>query len=275
MNLKRIATAILLAGGLLATGTACTVTNPAPDEAGLVYNAGPVSKTSFQECVAPGGRTISDMFDQSYTYPAGQRTYVFGSGEEADMATVGVADKDGITLGATGQLRFTLNTDCETLTRFHERIGLKAGGDWASILTVYLQQPLKKAITEATQGMTWRELYQQPEKKAEWERAVKAALPGAIKQATGDEYFIDIDLSLQKPILPQELTDQLLATQRATEATKAQAEENARLAKKAEGEKALIDIYGADNYVMIKAIENGKIQILPVPQGSILNMPAR
>lgn len=274
MNLKRIVAAALLAGAMIVTSTACTVTNPAPDEASVVYNAGPVSKTEFQECVAPGGRTFSDPFDTSYTYPAGQRTYVFGAGQEADIPTVTVADKDGIDLGVQGQLRFTLNTECETLAQFHEKIGLKAGGDWNSILTVYLQQPLKKAITEATQGQTWRQLYQDPAAKAAWEKSVKDALPAAIEQATGDGYFINIDLSLQKPVLPQALTEQLLATQRAAEATIAQAEENARLALKAEGERKLIELYGADNYVTLKAIEDGKIQILPVPQGAIINLPA-
>lgn len=275
MNIKSAIPAAFLAVSVIGGTTACTVTNPAPDQSSVIYNAGPLSKTEFQECVAPGGRTISDMFDQSYSYPAGQRTYVFGAGEESDMATITVADKDGIDLGVTGQLRFTLNTECAILTQFHEKIGLKAGGDWQGILNVYLQQPLRKAITEATQGMTWRELYQDPKMKADWETAVKTALPAAIKQATGDEYFTNIDLSLQKPILPQALTDQLLATQRATEATVAQTQENLRLAQKALGEKALIDLYGADNYVTLKAIENGNIQILPVPQGAIINLPAR
>lgn len=273
MNIKRIVAATLLSVGVIGASTACTVTNPAPDEASVVYNAGPVSKTEFQECVAPGGRTFSDPFDSSYTYPAGQRTYVFGAGEGADTGTITVADKDGIDLGVQGQLRFTLNTECETLAQFHERIGLKAGGDWESILVTYLDQSLRKSITEATQGQTWRELYQDPAAKAAWEKSVKEALPAAIKQATGDEYFINIDLSLQKPVLPGQLSEQLLATQRATEATLAQAEENKRLELKAEGERKLIELYGADNYVTLKAIEDGKIQILPVPQGAIINVP--
>ncbi|MBM4707879.1 hypothetical protein GS982_01615 [Rhodococcus hoagii] len=281
MNIKRALGASMIAAAALVGTTACTVTAPAPDEAGIVYNAGPVAKTEFQNCVAPGGRSISDPFDKNYTYPAGQRTYVFGNGEERDMETITVADKDGIDLGVQGQLRFALNTECDTLVQFHEKIGLKAGGDWKGILAIYLQQPLRKAITEATQGMTWRELYQDPAKKAEWEKRVKDALPGAIKQATGDEYFTGIDISLQKPILPAALTQQLQATQTATEAKNAQIQENLRLTEKAKGEQAQIDLLkslgeqGAQNYVTLKAIESGKIQILPVPQGSIINMPAR
>jgi len=273
VNRKLTATLIALPAAAILTG--CSL-SPAPDQAGLIYDAGPLSTTSFQECVSPGARSFYGPSDREYTYPAGQRTYVFGGGEESDSDFIGVADKDGIDLGVAGQLRFTLNTDCDTLVQFHEKIGLKygGGGDWSGILAVYLQQPLRKAITEATQGQTWRELYQDPKKKSDWENAVKSALPAAIEQATGGAYFINIDLSLQKPVLPQQLTDQLLATQRATEATLAQVEENKRLEQKALGEQKLVDLYGADNYVLLKAIENGNIQILPVPQGAIINLPA-
>ncbi|QOH59819.1 SPFH domain-containing protein [Rhodococcus rhodochrous] len=273
--MNRKLTAALIGLPVVAVLTGCSL-SPAPDQAGLIYDAGPLSTTSFQECVAPGSRAFYGPSDREYTYPAGQRTYVFGGGEESDIDYIRVADKDGIDLGVAGQLRFTLNTDCDTLVQFHEKIGLKydGGKDWSGILAVYLQQPLRKAITEATQGQTWRELYQDPKKKSDWENAVKAALPAAIEQATGGAYFINIDLSLQKPVLPQQLTDQLLATQRASEAAIAQAEENRRLELKAQGEKALIDLYGADNYVLLKAIEDGKIQILPVPQGAIINLPA-
>lgn len=274
-SVNRKATSALLAIPLAAVLTGCSLST-APDEAGLIYDAGPLSKTSFQECVAPSARVFYGPADQQFTYPAGQRTYVFGSGEESDIDTITVADRDGIDLGVVGQLRFTFNTDCDTLVAFHEKIGLKydGGKDWNGILAVYLQQPLRKAITEATQGMTWRELYQDPKAKATWEKAVKDALPVAIQQATGGEYFTNIDLSLQKPMLPQALTDQLLATQRAAEAAIAQEEDNRRLELKAQGERALIDLYGADNYVILKAIEDGKIQILPVPQGAIINLPA-
>ncbi|WP_192378641.1 SPFH domain-containing protein [Rhodococcus rhodochrous] len=273
MNRKTATALIAFPAVLILTG--CSIST-SPDEAGLIYDAGPLSKTSFQECVAPSARVFYGPADQSFTYPAGQRTYVFGTGEESDIATITVADRDGIDLGVVGQLRFTLNTDCDTLVQFHEKIGLKyeGGQDWPGILAVYLQQPLRKAITEATQGMTWRELYQDPAAKATWEKRVKDTLPAAIEQATGGEYFTNIDLSLQKPVLPKELTDQLLATQRAAEAAIAQEEENRRLELKAQGERALIDLYGADNYVVLKAIEDGKIQILPVPQGAIINLPA-
>ncbi len=271
---NRKLTAALIALPAAAVLTGCSL-SPAPDQAGLIYDAGALSKTSFQECVAPGGRAFYGPSDKEFTYPAGQRTYVFGPGEESDIGTITVADKDGIDLGVVGQLRFALNTDCSVLTQFHERIGLKydGGQDWTGILAVYLQQPLRKAVTEATQGMTWRQLYQDPAAKATWEKRVKDTLPEAIKQATGGDYFTGIDISLQKPVLPQALTDQLLATQQATEAALAQEARNRELELKAAGERKLVDLYGADNYVLLKAIEDGKVQILPVPQGAIVNLP--
>lgn len=77
------------------------------------------------------------------------------------------------------------------LQKFHEQIGLKfdaaMDGDttsegWRNMLGVYAYQPLRRAVNDATQGLTWKELYSDPAAKAKWEDQVNRLLPVYIKQ---------------------------------------------------------------------------------------------
>lgn len=278
---KPIAIATLIAAGMIATG--CTVTAPAPDEAGIVYNAGPVAKTEFQSCVEPGGRDFSDPLDVKYLYPAGQRTLVFShegeNGKGRDRASFSAPTKDQVNVTIDGQVRFRLNTDCDTLRKFHEAIGLKFQNDgkvdWTGILATYLEQPLNRAITEATQGFGWAEVYSDPAKKAEWEHKVKDLLPKFVEQAAGGKYFTDIDVTLQKPILPADLQKALEAAQTAAQQAKAQEQRNVQVDAELEAIRKLVAVLGQDGYIVYKAIQDGKVTVIPVPQGSPVVVPGK
>lgn len=283
MNFRRIVAIPIVAAAAIGL-TACTVTNPAPDEVGLVYNQGPVSKTEFQECVLPGGRTVSDAFDTAVKYPAGQRTYRIGSDEGADLETITVADKDATPLGMTGQMIFALDTSCDTdlgrdnpIVQFHEKIGLKYDGNWSNILRDYLVPSLRKAITEAVQQSDWRSLFADPTAKVELEKHVRDSLPGFLEQAMGGRYISpeSINISLNQPVLPQAITEQNVNTQRAEAAAKQQEAENRALDLKSQGERKMVDLYGADNYVLLRAIESGSVQLMYVPQGTNINLPGK
>ena len=270
----------MLAATLLAIPAiaACTVTNPNPDENGLVYNKGPVSDTTFDKCVEPGGKDFSSMFDASYTYPAGQRYFVFTSEETGrDRSPYQAPTRDAVTVGVEGQMRFELTSDCELLRQFHEKIGLRNKGDegWQTVLRTYLDQPLNRAITEVTQERDWKSLYSDPKAKASWEKAVMDKLPAYIKQAAGGDYFTNISLTLQKPILPGDLTDALQAAQTAQQQKSAQESRNTQIDVELEAIRKLVEVLGADGYVAYKAVQEGKVQVLPIPQGANLVAGAR
>nr|WP_296764000.1 SPFH domain-containing protein [Rhodococcus sp. (in: high G+C Gram-positive bacteria)] len=273
MNRKAIPV-VIAALAVILSGTACSVSTE-PDEVAVVYNKGPVAATQWQEQVNPGSRAWVDPFDESYPYPAGQRTWAFTGLEGADRATISVADQDGITLDIPGTARFALNTDPETLKQFHEKIGLNYQDNWKGLLGVYLDTPLNRAVTEATQGFTWRDLYQDPTAKAAWEKKAKELLPDFIKQAGGGEFFNGIDLTLQKPVLPPQLTDRLLGVETAKAALDQQEAENAVVASKAIGEQKLVDLYGKDNYALLKAIESGKVEFMQLPAGAGVSIAPR
>lgn len=271
-NTKNTKRAIaLIAAAAAVTLAGCSVASTEPDQAGLHYSAGPLSSTEFSNCIQSGTRNIDGPSDKHFYYPAGQRNYVFRvtgtDGEDRDTAAFTAPTKDAVQLTVEGQILFELNTDCDTLREFHERIGLK-NEDWDALLRVYLAQPLNRAITEATAGFAWQELYSDPAKKAEWEAAVKARLPEYVKQATGGEYFRNFSVTLQKPIIPDELQKALEQAQVAAKQTEAQAQRNVQVQSELESIKALVAVLGPDGYNTYQAIKDGRIQVVTIPQGS-------
>lgn len=256
--------------------TGCTVTNPNPDENGILYDKGPIRDTEFSTCVAPGEKKFSSLMDESFTYPAGQRYFVF-SNEGGDRPPYEAPTKDAVTVGVEGQMRFELTGDCELLQQFHEKIGLRNKGDegWNTILTTYLSQPLNRAISEVTQTMDWQALYSEADAKAQWEKRVMEKLNIYINQAAGGDYFQNIALTLQKPILPEELTKALQAAQTAQQENIAQQSRNEQIDTEIMAIEKLVDILGPQAYVTYKAVQDGKITVMPIPAGSNVAIPGR
>lgn len=262
---------VAAASAALVLTTGCTVASPGPDETGILYDKGPLSNTEFNQCVGAGQRVFAGPFDGSYTYPAGQRHFVFSAAEDGrDREPYQAPTKDAVTVGVEGQMRFELTSDCDLLRQFHEKIGLRHKGDegWQRVLRTYLDQPLARAVTEVTQEREWKNLYSDPKAKAEWEQAVMKRLPAYIEQAAGGAYFTNVSLTLQKPILPGELTDALQAAQTAKQQETAQQSRNAQIDVELESVRKLVDVLGADAYVAYRAVQDGKVQVLPIPQGS-------
>lgn len=269
----------IAAGAIALMGlTGCTVTNPNPDENGILYDKGPIRDTEFNSCVAPGEKKFSSLMDEKFTYPAGQRYFVFTNAESGrDRPAYDAPTKDAVTVGVEGQMRFELTSDCELLKQFHEKIGLRNKGDdgWNTILRTYLDQPLNRAITEVTQEREWQDLYANPKAKAEWEQAVLKKLDAYISQAAGGDYFTNIALTLQKPVLPEELTKALQAAQTAQQENIAQESRNKQIDTEMIAIQKLVDILGPEAYVTYKAVQEGKITVMPIPAGANVAIPGR
>jgi hypothetical protein len=260
--------------------SACSSVNTAPDQVSLHYKGGPIESTKFSACVDPSTRSWDGPGDKHFTYPAGQRTFEFSANETSrDAGRVSAPDVNGVELLVSGTIRFELNTDCDTLRQFHEKIGLKSKaymqGDstsdgWREMLGTYMQQPLQRAVNDATQLYDWKDLYSDSSTKAEWEKSVKDLLPKYVEQAMGDDYFNDFSVTVQKPDLPETLTKAIVATQEAIEQNKAQEQRNATVQTELESIRALVEVLGPDGYNTYQAIKDGKINVVAIPQGSDL-----
>lgn len=275
---------VLLAGVIMLFNV--TSINTEPDQSGLWYKAGPFTSTHFDHCVNPGTRQLfGGLDDQTYTYPSGIRTYEFHAGGTQDVAPVKALTKDNLELTVSGVVRFQLNTDCKVLQKFHEQIGLKTksymDGDktsdgWQAMLSTFLQQSLQRSVNEATQDFNWKDLYSSTDVKASWEKKVTELLPIYVKQGMGDEYFDNYSLTIQKPELPADLVKALQDTQTAVEQNNAQKQRNTQVDTELQSISKLVAILGPEGYNTYQAIKDGKINIMPVPQGSsiMVNPPA-
>lgn len=272
--------AIAVTAATLAALTGCATASPAPDVDAIRYDSPPFSGTSFKECVQAGSYDMAapwsgaDFFD----YPAGQRTYTFtGDGKGADAAAIKANTRDGVEMTVAGVVGFRLNTTCDALKSFHENVGLKFNASmkdgqtsegWAKMLDTYLGASVQRAVNDATQARTWQALYSDPATKTQWEADVKAKLPTYVKQAMGGDYLDGFAPTIQKPEIPQDLSDSLRAAQVAVQQNKAQKERNVQVTSELESIKALVKVLGTDGYVAYQAIKDGKINVLPIPQGS-------
>lgn len=262
--------------------TGCSASTE-PDQVGLQYGSGPIEATKFTACAGPGQREGLGIFDKFYAYPAGTRTYTFD--DPGDRPAIEIADKDGQPLTVPGVLTFSLNTDCEMLQQFHERIGLKYGASgegveqWAELLADYLGQPLRSAMRDAAAIYTWKELYSDATKRTAWENEVKELLPQYVEDLAEGEFFRNFTLLVQVPVPGGNLLAQI--TERNTQVERLNTIEAQKAAQNAEIEqmRELVELLGPNGYILYRNQlrceegEAGCIPFLPIPEGSDIVVP--
>lgn len=213
--MRKKTAAALLSLAMLAAG--CSVSTQ-PDQVGLAYNDGPFSPRTFDKCIPVSKREGQGPSDVAFLYPANQRTDDFTGSEGSDRGPFPIVSKDGVELAFPGNLQFLLETECETLREFHEKIGNRydayfdgneSEGWTKHVLPKYIEQPLQTALAGAASQYNWRELYNDPSVRIKVQEAVKEALPRFVNDQTEGErvFFKNFVLTLQVPSPPQALKD--------------------------------------------------------------------
>lgn len=276
-TLKTLMTA-LVALAVMAGLSACSTASLEPDEFGLHYEDGAFSSKKFENCIEPSDRVYDGPGDKHYLYYYGQRTFSFTGASGSEQSPLPVTTKDGQEVLIPGFVTFTLNTDCEVLQEFHERIGIKYaaykdGGGWGTFLSDYLAVPLSAVMNEASLKVNWRELYASDEARNAFTEYVKDNLPTEIRTTLGGDYIEVNAVSIAKPVVSEKLTEALAAVEEAKLADSAQKQKNEVARTKYQSlsdcrtsglsEQACLTIYLA---------ETGSIPFYPVPQGSALNV---
>lgn len=311
---KRAGTAAVAATALFGL-TACGGYSTEADQVGVHVNGYVMIRTdkTIAGCIQSGKSGYAGLGDTVYKYPAGQRTYKFAGKDEAEAKAMGadhpaiLVVKDNIQLSLTGTVTFNLNTDCDVLKQFHTQLGVKQwgnpshaawisdGGDadysgWNSMLDVYIEQPLQRAATDALLASKagYLDLYN-GQGRAEFEQAIQKDLPGAVQGLAGGPFFKNFLVQMQKPGLPPSVADARTAVETQKALNEAQVMANQTVQTELESIKALVAVLGQQGYIdyqrnklsgtqldlLKQAIEQGKIQILPVPQGSGLALPTK
>ena len=260
---KALFALLLLAFALVSAG--CSTGSAGPDQAGLAYDYDVSGGTEFQNCYAPGEGSVDGPLDSHFTYPAGERTYEFTGGEESESGPLTAVSKDNQQMTVTGFVSFELNTDCDVLREFHEQIGTKYGasGDgveqWTSLLNLYLGQPLQRAVNVAVGEYDWKAQGYDPsgEIRTALEKKVAEVLPDYVKGAVDSgDFFQSFSVTLQKPVPPQQLVDQLRDQQVAAEQVNTIDARQAAIDAEIAQNRALIEQLGVEGYLAYRNLEN-------------------
>lgn len=202
----------------------CSIANPTSSEVSLQYGSGPFDSRKFVECETD--RDVSDVNDDHYYYPSGQR----------DDA----APTDG---------------------------GEQMLEGWSALLRNYVGAAMDRATDNEALKYPWQKLYTDAPSKAQWERDVLAQLPKTLKTLTQGVDLMTINsVLLQKPGIQPDLMQGLTAKQAAelrSEAAEVDKEAAANFPGGIPGYQAY-----QQQQAINEAIKSGKVQVLPVPQGS-------
>jgi hypothetical protein len=138
-------------------------------------------------------------------------------------------------------------------------------------------------LTAEAQKYTWLALYNDPATRVKFETAINNNLAAAVKSTTGGQaYFLNFNLTLQKPTPRAELVDGLAAVQVAITQRQAIIEQNATVQEKLKQIRPLVQVLGPDGYILYEVIQRcltgqaskGCPTFLPVPAEGNVNVPA-
>lgn len=283
---------------LLVALSACSIANTTASEVALQYGAGPLDSRTFVQCVPSATREINDVNDDHFYYPQGQRDFTFGEGEGSDSAPLTSTTSDAQEVSVSGTVKLTLTNDCSEfkdpsgkvwpggkLQFFHETIaskysaapvdgGQQMPGGWSALLRNYVGAAMDRSTDNETLKFGWMQVYTDTAKKSEWEQSVLKQLPDVLKQLTqGVELFTINAVLLQKPKIQPQLIGGLTEKQAAE--LRAQAVDiDKRAAQDFPGGIPAYQAY-LQQQAVNEAIKSGKVQVLPVPQGSSIIVAPR
>lgn len=275
--MKKLA-AVMAVSAAIGLTAGCANMETAPDQQGIRYSGGAIfpEAVQFKNCQGPGKQEFGDAGDNTYEYPAGQRTYKFSAdpGSDSPPLTASAPSPGGgqpIELTVSGTVTFTPAFDnCDTLRAFHEKVGIKYQAwtpeGWSQMLGVYIKDVADRAIDNEALKFNWVDLTSNADIKAQWEQAVVKAIPELLKTQAGAEFFRIDNVLLQRPDLPGDIKAQI----NQTEAARQQANTAEQVKKAAETFPGGVPAYQAyqQSQAVNEAIRSGQVKVIPIPQGS-------
>lgn len=270
----------------------CSIANTNGAEAALHYEDGWLAEgKAFEFCVPTNTYETGGVHDRNLYYPAGQRDFTFNGNDGSDMAPLTSATKDSQEISVSGTVKFTLNVDCKEfkdasgkvwpggkLQMFHELIGNNYeaynidGGQptskgWSRMLANYVGAAIDRATDNEALKYNLLDLYSNAEIKASWEKDVLGQLPKILNSLTqGMDLFKINAVLLQKPGVAPKIADGL-SEQQAAKLRASAVDIDKQAAENFPGGIAAYQAYQQQQAVN-EAIKSGKVQVLPVPQGS-------
>lgn len=258
------------------------------DEIGISYGGGPFEGRHFQRILDPGSPlTFLGWFDKLYTYPVTQRSYIISETEGDVIGKITAPSKNRIPVEFQVATYFRLNTD--KLREFHELIGLKYQAwtetGWDEMLAESLFQQIQLGLAQESRKWNDNEIYADSASFSSIQTNVGRNLKDNVTQVLGDEYFCGVDFVpgqscpdftfvIKAVSLPADVVaeyEKNRASEIAVQTRRNEVEQRKAEADSINEINAALEEAG-QNYVLLRAIEEGRITFWVVPSDTGLTL---
>lgn len=302
----------LIAAPLLALAlTGCGV-QAGGDEVPVQFGGGVAEDSKVKGCKDQGAREIFGSWGDTYLkVPAGVRNYRARAGEVSKEQEAMTFTVNGVEMRSNVQVGYQVNLNCErpsedklaTLEVFARDFGLKYerlnGDNWfGELLVDYVGTPTDQALDDAAaelvknnDGLTWRSFRSDAQVKSDFETAAGRHAQALVEKEMGGQYFCgpgstDQCKPLTVSVTPPTPTDKEyidLIRDEEVAAGQVQIAGQQKLANdaKLKADEALREAYGVNGVleqrrldILEKAVEDGKVTVLPLQQGTDVSVPA-
>ncbi|MEO6629809.1 MAG: SPFH domain-containing protein [Aquihabitans sp.] len=264
------------------------------DRIGISYGGGPIEGSKFQKIVSPGHTLFfNGFFDPLYLYPDDQRNYIISKSPSQGSPTpdsVVAPSKDRVQIEYQVAVYYKLNTD--RLQAFHEQLGLKYNAftskGWDALIRDTFRQQIENALQEETRRYDVSGIYGNADVLVKIQDAVQATLSVRLKAALGQAFFCspqfergqkceDPTFIIKRADIPKSVAVAYEQVRVSEVNIATRKNEILQREVEAKGIQAINTALqeGGQAYVLLKAIESGKINfwVLPSDGGVSLTTP--